>query len=69
MALGRRVPPVMVGIVLQAGVSLSTPLVCRYYLVFALPIAALVLRDPDGPHRDRASSTDSATAVASSASA
>lgn len=49
MALGRRVPPVMVGIVLLASASLFPPLVYRYYLVFALPIAALVLRDPDGP--------------------
>jgi hypothetical protein len=49
MALGRRVPPVMVGIVLLATVSLFPALVYRYYLVFALPIAALVLRDPDGP--------------------
>jgi hypothetical protein len=48
-ALGRRVPPIMVGIVLLASASLFPPLVYRYYLVFALPIAALVVRDPDGP--------------------
>jgi hypothetical protein len=49
VALGCRVPPVMVGIVLLASASLFPSLVYRYYLVFALPIAALVLRDPDGP--------------------
>ena len=61
-------PPVMVGIVLLASASLSNRLAYRYYL--------------DAPYqsrrwcsgirtrrRDRASSTDSATAVASSASA
>jgi hypothetical protein len=48
-ALGWRVPPVMVGIVLLASASLFPPLVYRYYLVFVLPIAALVVRDPDGP--------------------
>jgi hypothetical protein len=38
-----------VGIVLLASASLFPPLAYRYYLVFALPIAALVVRDPDGP--------------------
>lgn len=49
LALGRRVPPVMVGIVLFATASLAPGLSLRYYLVFALPIAALIARDPDGP--------------------
>ncbi|WP_264915992.1 glycosyltransferase 87 family protein [Mycobacterium kiyosense] len=48
-ALGRRVPPVMVGIALLATASLSPPLVYHYYLVFVLPVAALLIRDPDGP--------------------
>ncbi|OBG93798.1 hypothetical protein A5697_03725 [Mycobacterium sp. E3251] len=49
VALGRRIPPVMVGIVLLATLTLAPPLVIFYYLVFALPIAALIVRDPDGP--------------------
>ncbi|OBI13342.1 hypothetical protein A5713_02575 [Mycobacterium sp. E2497] len=49
LALGRRIPPVMVGIVLLAGAALSPGLVIFYYLVFALPIAAVVVRDPAGP--------------------
>ena len=49
LALGRRIPPVMVGIVLLATASLFPAVVLRYYLVFALPVAALVVRDPDGP--------------------
>jgi hypothetical protein len=49
LALGRRIPPVMVGIALLATVSLSLALAYHYYLVFALPVAALVARDPDGP--------------------
>jgi hypothetical protein len=49
LALGRRIPPVMVGIALLATVSLFPALAWRYYLVFALPVAALVARDPDGP--------------------
>jgi hypothetical protein len=49
LALGRRIPPVMVGIVLLATASLFAPLTNPYYLVFVLPIAALVARDPDGP--------------------
>jgi hypothetical protein len=49
LALGRRIPPVMVGIALLCTASLFPPLTGRYYLVFALPIAALVARDPDGP--------------------
>jgi hypothetical protein len=38
-----------VGIALLATGSLFPGLVFHYYLVFALPIAALVVRDPDGP--------------------
>jgi hypothetical protein len=49
LVLGRRVPPVMVGIALLATASLFPSLSYRYYLVFALPFAALVARDPDGP--------------------
>ncbi len=49
LALGRRIPPVMVGIALLATASLFPAMTGRYYLVFALPVAALVARDPDGP--------------------
>jgi hypothetical protein len=49
LALGRRIPPVMVGIVLLTTATLSPPLALFYHLVFVLPIAALVVRDPDGP--------------------
>jgi hypothetical protein len=49
LSLGRRIPPVMVGIVLLATAALSPPLAMFYYLVFVLPVAALVVRDPDGP--------------------
>ena len=49
LALGRRIPPVLVGIVLLATASLFPALANLYYLVFVLPIAALVVRDPDGP--------------------
>lgn len=49
LALGRRIPPVMVGIVLLATATFSPADVAFYYLVFVLPIAALVARDPNGP--------------------
>lgn len=49
IALGRRIPPVVVGIALLATAALFPPKATFYYLVFALPIAALVVRDPDGP--------------------
>jgi hypothetical protein len=49
LALGRRIPPVTVGIMLLAAASLFPAVTNRYYLVFVLPIAALVARDPDGP--------------------
>jgi hypothetical protein len=49
VALGRRIPPVMVGITLLPTASLFIAVNVPYYLVFALPIAALVVRDPDGP--------------------
>ncbi|MBJ7341130.1 MAG: DUF2029 domain-containing protein [Mycolicibacterium sp.] len=49
VALGRRMDPVMAGIVLLATASLFPPLSYSYYLVFALPVAALVVRHPDGP--------------------
>jgi hypothetical protein len=48
VALGRRISPVMAGIVLLATASLFPSLVPSYYLVFVLPVAALVARDPDG---------------------
>ena len=49
LILGRRIPPVMVGIVLLAVTSLFPTFTYSYYLVFVIPIAALVARDPDGP--------------------
>ena len=49
VALGSRIPPVMTGIALLTTASLFPALVAPYYLVFALPIAALVARDPNGP--------------------
>ncbi len=49
LALGRRIPPVLTGIMLLAGASLFPALVFHYYLVFVLPVAALIVRDPDGP--------------------
>lgn len=49
LALGRRMPPVMAGIVLLATASLFPALSNPYYLVFVLPVAAVVVRDPDGP--------------------
>ena len=49
LGLGRRIPPVMVGIALLATASLFPSLSYRYYLLFALPIAALVVRDPVVP--------------------
>lgn len=49
LALGRRIPSVMVGIVLLATASLFPAMTGRYYLAFALPVAALVARYPYGP--------------------
>ena len=49
LVLGRRIPPVLAGIMLLATTSLFPALTYGYYLVFALPIAALVTRDPAGP--------------------
>ncbi|CAM3035589.1 hypothetical protein BST27_18420 [Mycobacterium intermedium] len=49
LALGRRIPPVMAGIVLLATASLFLAVSYAYYLVFVLPVAALVVRDPAGP--------------------
>lgn len=49
LAVGRRIPPVMAGITLLATASLFPPLTSFYYLVFVLPIAAVIVRDPDGP--------------------
>jgi hypothetical protein len=39
----------MVGIVLLATAIFSTPFTSYYYLVLSLPVAAIVVRDPDGP--------------------
>jgi hypothetical protein len=49
LVLGRCIDPIMAGIALLASSSLSLPLSHSYYLVFALPVAALVARDPSGP--------------------
>jgi hypothetical protein len=49
LALGRRIPPVMLGIALLAAASLFPAMTPSYYLIFALPVAALIVRDPDGP--------------------
>ncbi|OYN74362.1 hypothetical protein CG716_28840 [Mycolicibacterium sphagni] len=49
VALGRRISPVMAGVALTATAALFPAVTYRYYLVFVLPIAALVARDPDGP--------------------
>lgn len=49
LALGQRIPPVMVGIVLLPTAFLFPSLSISYYLVFALPIAAVIVRDPSGP--------------------
>ena len=49
LALGRRIAPVMAGIVLLAAAALFPVVSLPYYLVFALPVAALVARDPHGP--------------------
>lgn len=49
LALGRRIPPVIAGMMLLATASLFPTLTYHYYLVFALPIAAVVARAPDGP--------------------
>ena len=49
LALGPRIPPVLTGIMLLASASLFPALVFHYYLVFVLPVAALIVRNPDGP--------------------
>jgi len=49
LVLGRRIPPVLTGIMLLTGASLFPALVFHYYLVFVLPVAALIVRDPNGP--------------------
>ena len=48
LALGRRIPPVMAGIALLVTAALFPIVSMSYYFVFALPIAALLVRDPDG---------------------
>lgn len=49
LALGQRIPPFMVGIVLLATATLFPAFANFYYLIFVLPVAAFVARDPDGP--------------------
>lgn len=49
VTLGRRIPPIMVGIVLLAAATLAPSYTAFYYLVFALPVAAVIVRDPIGP--------------------
>lgn len=49
LALGRRIPPVMAGIVLLVTTALFPMIAISYYFVFALPTAALLVRDPDAP--------------------
>jgi len=49
LVLGRRIPAVLAGILLLATASLSPALSQPYYLVFVLPVAAVLVRDPDGP--------------------
>jgi hypothetical protein len=49
LALGPRIPPVLTGTMLLASASLFPALVFHYYLVFVLPVAALIVRDPGGP--------------------
>ena len=48
LILGRRIPPVLAGVALLCAVSLFPTVTYRYYLVFAIPVVALVVRDPDG---------------------
>ncbi|OBH03265.1 hypothetical protein A5696_09125 [Mycobacterium sp. E2699] len=48
LLLGRRIPPVVVGIALLAAVSLFPAVTNSYYLVFVLPVAAVLIRDPSG---------------------
>lgn len=48
LVLGKRTPPLMAGIVLLPTAALFPIETVRYYLVFALPIAALIIRDPNG---------------------
>lgn len=49
LVLGRRIPPVLIGIVLLANATFFPPLALFYHLIFVLPVAALVARNPDGP--------------------
>jgi hypothetical protein len=49
VALGPRIPLALTGIMLLASAALFPSLVFHYYLVFVLPVAALLIRDPDGP--------------------
>ncbi|MCV7008517.1 glycosyltransferase family 87 protein [Mycobacterium gordonae] len=49
IGLGKRLPPVLAGFTMLAVASLFISLANPYYLVFVLPIAAVVVRDPDGP--------------------
>jgi hypothetical protein len=46
IVLGKRIPIVLAAFMLSAAVSMLTGISWSYYLVFALPIAAVLLRDP-----------------------
>lgn len=48
LLLGRRIPPMIAGITLLATASLFVNVSHNYYLIFAIPIAALIMRDPQG---------------------
>ncbi len=48
-ALGRRTPPVIAGISLLATAALFPALSNPYYLIFVVPIAAVLVRHPSGP--------------------
>lgn len=49
IGLGRCIPPIMAGIAVLTTATLFPPVAMHYYLVFVLPIAAVLVRDPDGP--------------------
>lgn len=49
LALGQRIPPVVAGITLLATATHFPAYTNYYYLVFVLPVAAVIARNPDGP--------------------
>jgi hypothetical protein len=48
VVMGRRLPPILAGIIVMVCASLFPSISWSYYLVFALPVAAVLLRDPLG---------------------